>query len=117
MNYFKQNIRHLRSKKEMNQTQFAEYIGVTKPRYASWEIGQSYPQIDALLRLGEFFDVSLFDLFLVEFKDGYKPYPFNPSTIIEKGSKGELSIEQVEQLTKVRDTIEGILTQNAVGDL
>ena len=57
-----QKIVQLRMSKGISQEQLAEILGVSRQSISKWEMGQMLPQIDKVLRLSEFFNVSTDEL-------------------------------------------------------
>ncbi len=55
-------IQELRKKKSLSQEAFAEIMGVTRQSVSKWELDQSYPAIDKLVEIADFFGISLDDL-------------------------------------------------------
>lgn len=52
------NIRTLRLRRGLNQTELASALGVSKQTVSNWENDNILPSVDMLLRLSEFFSVS-----------------------------------------------------------
>ena len=52
------NIRTLRLRRGLNQTELASALGVSKQTVSNWENNNILPSIDMLLRLSKFFSVS-----------------------------------------------------------
>lgn len=48
-----------RRKKKLTQTQLAEQIGVSRITINKWETGKSTPSVEMLLKLSEYFNVSV----------------------------------------------------------
>lgn len=65
---FAENICALRRGRGIKQEQLADFIGVTKASVSKWETGQSLPDIQTLLLLAAYFDVTLDQLL------GYRPW-------------------------------------------
>lgn len=65
---FAGNIYDLRRERGITQETLADFIGVTKASVSKWETGQSLPDIQTLLLLSTYFDVTLDNLL------GYRPY-------------------------------------------
>ncbi|MBE5782116.1 MAG: helix-turn-helix transcriptional regulator [Clostridiales bacterium] len=53
------NIRNLRQKLQMSQTQFAQKLGVTQGTVSQWENGRVQPEIDMLVFMACEFGISL----------------------------------------------------------
>jgi len=62
-------IQELRKKKSLSQEAFAEIMGVTRQSVSKWELDQSYPAIDKLVEIADFFGISLDDLLREENRD------------------------------------------------
>lgn len=70
MNGFGERLRRLRKERDITQTVLAEHIGVVPSAIGKYErIPESYPSVDALIKIAEYFNVSI-DYLLrgVEFK-------------------------------------------------
>lgn len=58
MTKFKDRLKELRTEKELSQTKLAEKLGVDFRTISNWENGVRKPDIDTLLEIAKFFDVS-----------------------------------------------------------
>jgi len=67
-----EKISALRKQSGMSQEQLAEKIGISRQAVSGWENGDSTPEIDNILRLGEIFGVTMDYLLKDEFEDAYK---------------------------------------------
>ena len=52
----------MRNEKNHSQEQLAEKLNVTRQTISNWENGKFYPDIDSLVNLSKYFNVSLDDL-------------------------------------------------------
>lgn len=52
----------MRNEKKLSQEQLAEKLNVTRQTISNWENGKFYPDIDSLVNLSKYFNVSLDDL-------------------------------------------------------
>ncbi len=52
-------IQNLRKERNLTQEQLAKFIGVSTPAVSKWESGNSYPDIELLPLLADFFNVSI----------------------------------------------------------
>lgn len=52
------SISELRKAKGLTQEQFAEIIGVTQKSVSRWETGQNIPDVDKIIALSDYFNVS-----------------------------------------------------------
>ncbi|MDE7389956.1 MAG: helix-turn-helix domain-containing protein [Lachnospiraceae bacterium] len=62
-----EKIQMLRNKEGLSQEQLAEHLAVSRQAVSKWELGQSTPDLDYVVQLGELFNVSLD--YLVKDKD------------------------------------------------
>lgn len=59
MNKVNQMIKRLRLEKNLNQEQLAEQLHVTRQAVSNWENGKTQPDIEMLMKIAEFFGVSV----------------------------------------------------------
>lgn len=52
-------LKELRLNKGVSQAVIADYLGVTKQAYSLYELGRREPDFETLLKLGEYFDVTI----------------------------------------------------------
>lgn len=62
MNNIAQNLKTIRDKKGYSQAEMADFIGVPKSTYASYEYGKAEPDIDKILTICDKFSIEFFDL-------------------------------------------------------
>ena len=55
---FSETLAYLRKSKGLSQEQLAQELDITRQTISKWELNQSTPDIDYLLRLSEYFEVS-----------------------------------------------------------
>ncbi|AYM01996.1 helix-turn-helix domain-containing protein [Levilactobacillus yiduensis] len=56
---FGERLQHTRLEQHLTQTAVAEALHVTRQTISSWETGHSYPNIDSLIQLSDFYHLSL----------------------------------------------------------
>lgn len=56
---FSERLRMIRQEKKLNQTSIGKEIGISLKQIQRYEAGDSEPTLSVLLRLADFFDVSL----------------------------------------------------------
>lgn len=56
---FGEKLRILRKEKGVKQSEIAEFCNTTKYSVSAWELGKQEPNIDTLLLLAHYFDVTL----------------------------------------------------------
>ena len=54
-----ENIRNLREDRNIKQTELAEYLNITQTTYSKYELGKINISIETLIKLADFYDVSL----------------------------------------------------------
>lgn len=60
MDGFGDRLRRLRKSRDVTQNQLADFIGVVPSAVGKYErLPNSYPSVEALLKIGEYFDVSI----------------------------------------------------------
>ena len=64
-----ENIRAQRKSRGLTQEQFAEVMGVTTGAVYKWEAGLSVPELDLLVEMADFFDLSVDALLGYQMKD------------------------------------------------
>ena len=58
MNNFSSNLRQLRTNKNISQKQLAEILNTTNSSICDWETGRSEPNIENIIKLARFFEIS-----------------------------------------------------------
>ena len=58
-NYFGEKLKELRTEKGLSQRKFGELFGVCNQTVSFWETGSREPDLDALIKIADFFDVSI----------------------------------------------------------
>lgn len=66
-------IRDLRTDRGLTQEAVANYLHVKQNTYSQYEVGTTRFPLDVVVKLAEYFDVSVD--YLVELTDDPKPYP------------------------------------------
>ena len=61
---FGENLQYLRKQKEITQEQLAEQLEVSRQSVSKWELGQSIPDVEKIIRMSELFQVSTDTLLL-----------------------------------------------------
>lgn len=106
MNYFGSNFKRLRNDKGLTQEQMAEKLNTDRTIISKWENGKGEPDLETLISISEYFDVSLDDLAKHEYKmktllDEVKSTQEEFSKIISKLEKLDgVSNKSIDELTK-----------------
>ena len=58
-NFFGRTLKELRTEKRLSQRKFGELLGVCNQTISFWESGSREPDMDTLLMIADFFDVSV----------------------------------------------------------
>ena len=67
---FSDRLRFCRRQRGLTQEQLAEAMGVSVAAVSKWELGQSTPELETLLELADFFDLSVDALLGFRLRDG-----------------------------------------------
>ncbi|RLD49866.1 MAG: hypothetical protein DRI94_10215 [Bacteroidetes bacterium] len=59
MSYIGKNIRKIRMSKKLTQTEFAELFDLKRTAVGSYEEGRAEPKIDTLIKISDYFKLSL----------------------------------------------------------
>ena len=59
MNIFYERLKELRSEKGLTQEQLANELNISRYKITKWESGSTKPNINNLIQLAIFFDVSI----------------------------------------------------------
>ncbi|MGN0395626.1 MAG: helix-turn-helix domain-containing protein [Coprococcus sp.] len=54
-----ERLSELRSKKNMTQEEFAEYMNVSRQSVSKWELNKALPDVEKLMKISDLFEVSL----------------------------------------------------------
>lgn len=72
--YLSTNLRYLREKNKYTQRLMSKVLGIHRSAYAYYELGQSEPRLENLVRLAHFFDVTVDQLL----NEDLRHRPFQP---------------------------------------
>ncbi len=61
-NFFSINLKHLRKLKRLTQNDFAQKIGINRPKLGSYEEGRAEPSLTTLQNISQFFKIKIDDL-------------------------------------------------------
>lgn len=95
--YLAQNLKYLREQKGQTQADLAKVFGVKQPTVGNWEAGERKLDIEMIIRLAEYFGVTLDDLVL---RDLRPPKPMCASNLKYLREKYVMSQEDMAQLLK-----------------
>ena len=60
--YLGENIKKLREERNITQTNFANYLSVSRKTVSHWETGYTEPPISQLIAIARYFEVTVDDL-------------------------------------------------------
>lgn len=66
---FGENLYNLRKAKKLSQEKLAEKVGVSRQSVSKWETGESYPEMEKIMRLCDIFGCKINDLVHEDFAD------------------------------------------------
>jgi transcriptional regulator with XRE-family HTH domain len=93
--YLSQNLKYLREKKGMSQDELGEELGVKQPTIGNWETENRTPDIETIVKLAEYFGVSLDELVL---KDLTQPKPMQVKNLKYLRTKYDMTQEDMAKL-------------------
>lgn len=59
---FADNLKILRTEKDKSQQEMADYLQISRQAYNHYETGKRQPDYETLLKLGEYFNITVDDL-------------------------------------------------------
>lgn len=99
--YLAQNIKCLREKKGLNQQKLADVFRLSRATIGNWENGERTPDIETIIKLSEYFEITLDELVL---KDLRPPVPMYADNIVLLRKKHDCSQEDLADLLKVKQS-------------
>ena len=75
--YLAQNLKYLREQRGLSQKDFSADMGLSRATVGNWETGERKPDIEMIVRLAEYFGVTLDDLVLRDLKPPIPKYVGN----------------------------------------
>jgi transcriptional regulator with XRE-family HTH domain len=55
---FSERLRRIRKEKLVNQIELAAFLSVAQNTVSNWEIGRAQPDIDTIVKISDFFEIS-----------------------------------------------------------
>lgn len=96
MSDFCNKLRLLRKERNLTQKQLSDLLGLSINSYSQYELGNTEPKYDNLIKLADFFCVS------VDYLVGNSKIKENSNATTKKISSGDLSAEEIEMIKKIR---------------
>jgi len=97
---FKDRLKELRLEKEMRQEDLAKKIGVSRHTITGYEIGKREPDLDKIIKLANFFDVSI-DYLLgnTNIRELNKNVDF--IAVIDKAKKEKVTVNDIDNIIEL----------------
>lgn len=93
---FSEKLKYIRNELRISQDELAGELGVSRQSISKWESGSAYPEIDKLIMISNFFDVSI-DYLL---KDSYAADGIGAESIDRTVLKFLASSADMEKISK-----------------
>lgn len=75
--FLAQNLKYLREQRGLNQKDFSANMELSRSTVGNWETGERKPDIEMIIRLAEYFEVTLDDLVLKNLRPPIPLYVLN----------------------------------------
>ena len=124
MTIFSNNLKALRAKKGYKQAEIADSIGVTVSTWSNYEVGKSEPNLEILIKISDFFGISL-DLLLSETSAGAdntnpeirEKHPVAETALIKKNTINERNTKKAFSLSSASlERMPQVVTVDSSGD-
>lgn len=112
--YLAQNLKYLREQKGLNQQDIAEVLGVEQGTISSWELKRRTPDLDTIIKLAEYFCVSLDDLFL---RDMRPPIPIYASNLAYLRKLHGMTQQEIAELIGLKNKSSMSLIEAGMNDV
>lgn len=97
--YLAQNLRYLREQRGFNQKELSDVLGMSRAAIGNWEKQHRIPDIETIIKLAQFFDVTLDDFILKELRP---PAPLYVKNLRYLRSKHDMTHEDIADLLGYR---------------
>jgi len=113
--YLRRNIRYLRKKHKLNQTQLAEKMGVAQTTVSDWETGDNEPNFGTIIKLCDLFRVNPTEILGADFEKDYRIFDTAQAAIKyllaqpQVSMMGGYDLEKMseDELIKFADDVQG----------
>ena len=97
--YLAQNLRYLREQRGFNQKELSDMLGMSRAAIGNWEKQHRIPDVETIIKLAQFFDVTLDDFILKELRP---PTPLYAKNLHYLRVKHEMTQENMADLLGYR---------------
>lgn len=97
--YLAQNLKYLREQRGFNQIELSDALGMSRAAIGNWEKRLRIPDIETIIKLAQFFDVTLDDLILKELRP---PEPLYTKNLRYLRTKHDMTQEDIADLLGYR---------------
>jgi transcriptional regulator with XRE-family HTH domain len=98
--YLSQNLRYLRENKDMSQGELAEHFGLSASAIGNWENDIRTPDIEMIVKLARYFEVSLDELVL---KNMVPPEPMQAKNLKYLRNRYGVTLKEMAKLLSVTE--------------
>lgn len=112
--YLAQNLKYLREQKGFTQQEFAEVLGVKQRTISSWEYQSRTPDLETIVKLAEYFCVSLDDLIL---RDMRPPIPIYASNLAYLRKLHGMTQQEIAELIGLKNKSSMSLVEAGMNDV
>lgn len=109
---FSERLQTLRKEKRLSQEQLAELLNVSRQAVSKWESGQTYPEIDKLIKLSDLFNITIDDL--IKDKTSECIATINDDSQKEETQKDEEPLENLMTGAFLIGIVIGMITGNYI---
>jgi len=105
---FSENLKYLRRQSNLTGSELAVKLNISQSALSNWENGRHYPHLEDVIKISEFFDVSVDDLLGMDKKNFKHEIISYNNKVLKDNFKNEVSI-MFEELT--------VLTEDELKDV
>lgn len=103
--YLSENLKYLRAKEGINQRALAEVLEVSNGAVGMWENGKRFPDINMIIKIAAYFEVSLDDLVLKDLRPAGLQFSSNLKYLRKSNNYTQADMAQILKIG--RSTLTG----------
>lgn len=100
---FSENLKFLRNKHKLTGAELAKKLNIGRSALSSWETGRHYPHLEDVIKISEFFDISIDNLLGVNKKRFKYEIISNNDKVLKENFNKEIEI-MFEELTLLTES-------------